>query len=59
NVSEVDAEVELTDWEANRSAVEVVAAVGMEDACVVEAATILVSEGVGEVVVVTKVDALT
>ncbi|KAH9300908.1 hypothetical protein KI387_012491, partial [Taxus chinensis] len=59
DVSEVDAEVGLMAWEANGSAVEVVAVVGMEEVCVVEAATVLVSGGVGEAVVVAEVDALT
>ncbi|KAH9300471.1 hypothetical protein KI387_012054, partial [Taxus chinensis] len=54
----VDAEVELMDWEADGLAVEVVAVVGMEEACAVEVATVLVSGGVGEVVVVVEVDAL-
>ncbi|KAH9294673.1 hypothetical protein KI387_038261, partial [Taxus chinensis] len=48
----------LMDWEASGSAVEVVAAVRMEEVCVVEAATILVSRGVGEVVVFAEVDTL-
>ncbi|KAH9321595.1 hypothetical protein KI387_016234, partial [Taxus chinensis] len=57
-VSEVDAEVELMDWEADGSAVEVIAAVGMEEVCVVEAAAILVGGGVGEEVAVVEVDNL-
>ncbi|KAH9288778.1 hypothetical protein KI387_032895, partial [Taxus chinensis] len=39
-------EVELTDWEADDSAVEVVSAVGMEDVCVVEVVVVLVRGGV-------------
>ncbi|KAH9296196.1 hypothetical protein KI387_039784, partial [Taxus chinensis] len=58
DVSEVDAEVELMDWEADGSAMEVVATVGMEEVCVVEVATVLVSGGVDKVVVVAEVDAL-
>ncbi|KAH9319082.1 hypothetical protein KI387_020851, partial [Taxus chinensis] len=58
DVSEVDAEVELMDWEADGLAMEVVAAVGMEEACMVEVETVLVSGGVGEVVGVVEVDAL-
>ncbi|KAH9303389.1 hypothetical protein KI387_014972, partial [Taxus chinensis] len=59
DVSKVDAEVELMDWEADGSAVEVVVVVGMEEVCAVEVATVLVSRGVGEVVEVMEVDALT
>ncbi|KAH9302778.1 hypothetical protein KI387_014361, partial [Taxus chinensis] len=58
-VLEVDAEVELMDWEAYGLAVEVVAVVGMEEVCVVDVVTVLVSRDVGEVVVVTEVDILT
>ncbi|KAH9293629.1 hypothetical protein KI387_041167, partial [Taxus chinensis] len=59
DVSEVDAEVELMDWEANGSAVEVIAVVGIEEVCVVKATAVLVGGGVGEVVVVAEVDGLT
>ncbi|KAH9332065.1 hypothetical protein KI387_004173, partial [Taxus chinensis] len=55
----VDAEVELTDWEANGLAVEVIVAVGIEEVCVVKEAAILVGGGVGEAVVVVEVDGLT
>ncbi|KAH9331042.1 hypothetical protein KI387_003150, partial [Taxus chinensis] len=48
DVSEVDVEVELTDWEVDGSAMEVMVVVGMEEVCVVEVATVLVSGGVGE-----------
>ncbi|KAH9324222.1 hypothetical protein KI387_004400, partial [Taxus chinensis] len=48
----VDVEVELMDWEANGSTVKVVVAVGLEEACAVEVVAVLVSGGVGEVVVV-------
>ncbi|KAH9300410.1 hypothetical protein KI387_011993, partial [Taxus chinensis] len=41
DVSEVDAEVELTDWEADESVVEVMAVVGMGEVCVVEVAAAL------------------
>ncbi|KAH9287580.1 hypothetical protein KI387_031697, partial [Taxus chinensis] len=58
NVSEVDAEVGLIDWEVDRSAVEVMTALGMEEVCVVEAVSVLVGGGVGEVVVVMEVDDL-
>ncbi|KAH9298905.1 hypothetical protein KI387_030587, partial [Taxus chinensis] len=58
NVSEVNAEVELIDWEADGSAVEVMEVVGMEEVCVVEVADVLVGGGVGEVVVVAEVDGL-
>ncbi|KAH9313348.1 hypothetical protein KI387_028383, partial [Taxus chinensis] len=58
-VSKVDAEVELMDWEDDGAVVEVVAVVGIEEVCVVEVATILVTGGVGEVVVVAEVDTLT
>ncbi|KAH9298537.1 hypothetical protein KI387_030219, partial [Taxus chinensis] len=54
DVSEVDAKVELMDWKANESAVEVIAAVGMEDVCAVKAVVVLVGGGVGEVVLVTE-----
>ncbi|KAH9309517.1 hypothetical protein KI387_037428, partial [Taxus chinensis] len=50
----VDVEVELDDWEVDGSAMEVVAVVGMEEVCVVEVATAMVSRGVGKVVVVAK-----
>ncbi|KAH9301949.1 hypothetical protein KI387_013532, partial [Taxus chinensis] len=58
DVSEVDAEVELTDWEADGSAVEVMVVVGMEEVCAVEVAAILVSGGVGEEVTVAEVVSL-
>ncbi|KAH9320034.1 hypothetical protein KI387_021803, partial [Taxus chinensis] len=58
NVSKVDAEVELMDWEANWSAVEVIAVVGMEEVCVVEVVAVLVGGGVGEAVLVAEVDGL-
>ncbi|KAH9331514.1 hypothetical protein KI387_003622, partial [Taxus chinensis] len=50
----VDAEVELIDWEANGSVMEVIVVVGIEEACVAEVANVLVGGGVGEVVVVTE-----
>ncbi|KAH9306171.1 hypothetical protein KI387_010575, partial [Taxus chinensis] len=53
----VNVEVELTDWESDGLVVEVVATVGMEEVCAVEVAIVLVSEGVGAVVVVEEVDA--
>ncbi|KAH9326234.1 hypothetical protein KI387_006412, partial [Taxus chinensis] len=59
DVSEVDVEVELTDWEANGSTMEVMEAAGMEEVCEVKAAAVVVGEGVGEVVVVVEVDDLT
>ncbi|KAH9329245.1 hypothetical protein KI387_001353, partial [Taxus chinensis] len=59
DVSDVDAEVGLTDLEADGLAMEVVVAVGVEEACAVEVATVLVSRGIGEAVVVMEVDALT
>ncbi|KAH9313173.1 hypothetical protein KI387_028208, partial [Taxus chinensis] len=55
----VDVEVVLMDWEAHGLVVEVIAAVGIEEVCVVKAAVVLVGRGVGEVVVVTEVDGLT
>ncbi|KAH9287536.1 hypothetical protein KI387_031653, partial [Taxus chinensis] len=54
DVSEVDVEVELTDWEANGSAMEVIAVVGIEEVCAVKVAAVLVGGGVGEVVVVAE-----
>ncbi|KAH9296890.1 hypothetical protein KI387_028572, partial [Taxus chinensis] len=51
-------EVELTNWEADGLAVEVVAAVGMEDVGVVKVAVALVRGGVGDMAVVVEVDAL-
>ncbi|KAH9328570.1 hypothetical protein KI387_000678, partial [Taxus chinensis] len=57
-VSEVDANVELTDWEADGSAVEVMVVVGMKEVCVVEAAVVLVGGGIGEEVSVVEVDGL-
>ncbi|KAH9309045.1 hypothetical protein KI387_036956, partial [Taxus chinensis] len=50
----VDAEVELLDWEVDGSAVEVMAVVGMQDVCVVEAVAVLVGGGVGEEVVIVE-----
>ncbi|KAH9303703.1 hypothetical protein KI387_008107, partial [Taxus chinensis] len=50
----VKSEVELIDLEADGSAVEVVAAVGMEEVCAVEVAVALVSGGGGEEVVVVE-----
>ncbi|KAH9324960.1 hypothetical protein KI387_005138, partial [Taxus chinensis] len=50
----VNAEVELMDWEADGSAMEVMAVVGIEEVCVVEEAAVLVGGGVGEVVLVTE-----
>ncbi|KAH9308116.1 hypothetical protein KI387_036027, partial [Taxus chinensis] len=58
DVLEVNVEVELTDWEVDGSAVEVMEVVGMEEVCVVEASVVLVSGGVGEEVVVVEVDSL-
>ncbi|KAH9324228.1 hypothetical protein KI387_004406, partial [Taxus chinensis] len=58
NVSKVDVEVELTDWEVHGVVMEVMVVVGMEEVCMVEAKTILVGGGVGEVVVVIEVDNL-
>ncbi|KAH9327391.1 hypothetical protein KI387_007569, partial [Taxus chinensis] len=55
----VDAEVELIDWEANGSAMEVIVVVGIEAVCVVKVAAILVGGGVGEAVLVVEVDGLT
>ncbi|KAH9324185.1 hypothetical protein KI387_004363, partial [Taxus chinensis] len=52
DVSEVNTEVELMDWEANGLAVDVVVAVGMEEVFAVEVVTVLVSGGVGDMVVV-------
>ncbi|KAH9328025.1 hypothetical protein KI387_000133, partial [Taxus chinensis] len=51
---EVDLGVEPTDWEANDSAVEVVAVVGIKDVGVVEVAVALVSGGVVEEAVVVE-----
>ncbi|KAH9327507.1 hypothetical protein KI387_007685, partial [Taxus chinensis] len=48
----VNEEVEIMGWEADGSDVEVVVAVGMEEVCVVEVSTVLVTGGVGEVIVV-------
>ncbi|KAH9313783.1 hypothetical protein KI387_022410, partial [Taxus chinensis] len=50
--------VELTDWEADGLAMEVVAVVGMEDIGAVEVVVALVSGGVGEEEVVMDEDAL-
>ncbi|KAH9311984.1 hypothetical protein KI387_027019, partial [Taxus chinensis] len=55
----VDAEVELTDWVANGSAMEVIAVVGIEEVCAVKATTVLVGGGVGKVIVIAEVDSLT
>ncbi|KAH9298532.1 hypothetical protein KI387_030214, partial [Taxus chinensis] len=55
---EVNAEVELMNWEANGSAMEVIVVVGMEEVCAVKAVAVLVGGGVGEVVVVVEVDGL-
>ncbi|KAH9324553.1 hypothetical protein KI387_004731, partial [Taxus chinensis] len=52
DVSKVRSEVELTDWQADGLAMEVVAVVGMEDVGTVEVAAALMSGGVGEEVVV-------
>ncbi|KAH9328631.1 hypothetical protein KI387_000739, partial [Taxus chinensis] len=54
NVSEVDAEVELKDWEVDGLAMEVMEMVRMEEVCVVEVVAILVGGGVGEAVVVAE-----
>ncbi|KAH9296306.1 hypothetical protein KI387_039894, partial [Taxus chinensis] len=54
----VNAEVELMDWEADRSTMEVMVVAGMEEVCVVEAVAVLVGGGVGEAVVVMEVDDL-
>ncbi|KAH9306972.1 hypothetical protein KI387_011376, partial [Taxus chinensis] len=59
DVSDVDAEVELMDWAANGSTVEVIVVVGIEEVCVVKVVVVLVGGGVGEVVVVEEVDNLT
>ena len=56
DVLEVNAVVLLMDWEANGSAVEVIAVVRMEEACAVKATVVLVGGGVGEVVLVMEVD---
>ncbi|KAH9315911.1 hypothetical protein KI387_024538, partial [Taxus chinensis] len=55
DLSEVDAEVELMDWEADGSAVELMVVVGMKEVCEVEATAVLVSGGVGEEVAVVEV----
>ncbi|KAH9328205.1 hypothetical protein KI387_000313, partial [Taxus chinensis] len=57
-VSKVNAEVELTDWEADGSDMEVMAVIGMEEVCVVEVTDVLIGEGVGEEVEVVEVDSL-
>ncbi|KAH9294499.1 hypothetical protein KI387_040297, partial [Taxus chinensis] len=54
----VDAQVELMDWESDGSAVEVMAVVGMEKVCLVEAMVVLVGVGIGEEVAVVEVDGL-
>ncbi|KAH9294610.1 hypothetical protein KI387_038198, partial [Taxus chinensis] len=58
DVSEVGSEVELTDWEANGLAVEVMAVMGMEDVGAIEVAAALVGGGIGEEAVVLEVDDL-
>ncbi|KAH9310553.1 hypothetical protein KI387_025588, partial [Taxus chinensis] len=58
DVSEVDAKVELIDWAANGSAMEVITVVGIEAVCVVKVAAVLVGGGVVEVVVA-EADGLT
>ncbi|KAH9309887.1 hypothetical protein KI387_037798, partial [Taxus chinensis] len=50
--------VELTDWEADGLAMEVMAVVGMKEVCAVEAVVILVSGGVGEEVDIVQVNNL-
>ncbi|KAH9306871.1 hypothetical protein KI387_011275, partial [Taxus chinensis] len=50
--------MELMNWEANGSVVEVVTVVGMEDVGVVKVAATLLRRGVGDVPVVVEVDAL-
>ncbi|KAH9327371.1 hypothetical protein KI387_007549, partial [Taxus chinensis] len=45
DVLEFNAEVELMDWEANESAMEVIVAVGMEEVCVVKTTAVLVGGG--------------
>ncbi|KAH9297853.1 hypothetical protein KI387_029535, partial [Taxus chinensis] len=54
----VNAEVDLMDWEADGSAVEVMAAIGIEEVCAVEATSILVGGGIGEELAVVEVDYL-
>ncbi|KAH9312926.1 hypothetical protein KI387_027961, partial [Taxus chinensis] len=54
----VDAKVNLMDWEANGSTMEVMAVVGMEEVCAIEVVAVLVGRGVGEAVVVAEVDGL-
>ncbi|KAH9298050.1 hypothetical protein KI387_029732, partial [Taxus chinensis] len=58
DVSEVRSKVELTDWEADNSSVEVAVVVRMEDVGVVEVVVELVSGGVGEEAMVVEVDVL-
>ncbi|KAH9306114.1 hypothetical protein KI387_010518, partial [Taxus chinensis] len=57
----VDAKVVLMDWAANGSAMEVIAAVGMEEGTCVKATAVLVGVGVGvgEAALVAEVDGLT
>ncbi|KAH9298615.1 hypothetical protein KI387_030297, partial [Taxus chinensis] len=50
--------LELTDWETDGLAMEVVVVVGVEEVCVVEVATVLVRRSVDEAAVVAEVDAL-
>ncbi|KAH9323237.1 hypothetical protein KI387_017876, partial [Taxus chinensis] len=58
DVSVVDVEVEVIDWEADGLAMEVVAVVGMDDVGSVEVVAALASGGVGEAVMVMEVDTL-
>ncbi|KAH9313815.1 hypothetical protein KI387_022442, partial [Taxus chinensis] len=58
NVLDVDAEVELKDWEANGTVLEVIVVVGIEEVCMAKVVTILVGKGVGESVLVAEVDGL-
>ncbi|KAH9294629.1 hypothetical protein KI387_038217, partial [Taxus chinensis] len=53
-----DVEVELMDWKRDGLPMEVVVEVGVEEACAVEVATILVRGGIGEAIRVMEVDAL-
>ncbi|KAH9315813.1 hypothetical protein KI387_024440, partial [Taxus chinensis] len=48
DVLEIGSEVELDDWEADGSVVEVTEAIRMEDLGAVEVAVALVGRGVGE-----------
>ncbi|KAH9308893.1 hypothetical protein KI387_036804, partial [Taxus chinensis] len=58
NVLEVDAEVELIDWEADGSAMDFIVVVGMEEVCAVEVVDVPIGGGVGEAVVVAEIDNL-